>query len=392
MTRALCSHVVVAALSCPVVLVGGGTAAYAQSSNSFDPVKSGDCVVRVTVPNEPEVNFGSVRLFRDETETDVQPHTARLQAETTTLEFHLRQPVIMGSQLTVRYWTARGAEAPPIDYTVRRLGLGRESCKAWDERGNFEPTVFYGVGTDTFAPNENAKYPPGTTYPLKASQAVRLDGQLRVAGTRERWLDKLWLEVEAEYGERAADLDCTTDAGLQSPLCSANNSAFQVAKNAGAAVTSAVLRASRVEAVFKPRFELFTLNKGAEVPVTFFLSGRAGLTQFPDDIKPANQFSAGAGFLFPGGSYRDSGFTYFFGENQNFRTHPHGGRSKMDFKFIFNTLPGLKDQIPFLPRASKSVRGLIQVTVDRNFFGPGPDTLQTYLGLVMDFGQLLGNN
>jgi len=364
-------------------------AAAPSRAQQIETLKSGDCAVKITLPIKGHINFATLRLFKDDTESDIAPHIASTKNDVATVDFHLSEPVILGSQITITYEVLENDKASfrRAQAIVDTIGAGRSSCKEYDERGNFEPALFYGVSADAFAPADDLNYPPGTAYPLRASQATGLLADIRVGGTSERWLSRLWVSVAAVYGERSADLDCAGQ-DKESALCTGN--AFATPGNQGKAVTANVLRASRIATASALRYEIKTVNRNTEVPVTFFITERLGFLQFPDQAKPATLFGVGGGFLFPGGPYRDTSFTYLFGQDHSYHTHPHGYRSKMEFRFLFNVLPDWKDQLPFLAGTSRTLRGMIQVNVDRNFFGPGPDSVQTYLGLVLDFHQLFG--
>lgn len=359
----------------------------AGAEGFFEVLRSGDCVVRlVGLPNDAPT--AGLRLLRDETETDIAP-SVTMRDGAMVVEFPLRDPLIINSQLKATLSSATG-EVEVATGRVDQVGSDRSSCQSFDERGDFEPLLFYGVVSDAFAPNELGDYPVGTDYPLKVSQIARLEAQIRPFGTGSSWLSGLWLDVEAKYGVRSADLDCQSEIDKKSPACDPSNSAFVPPENAGAAFTANVLRASRIEALFKPRLEVYTLNADGAAPIALLVMGRFGLSQLPSDVKPRNTFAGGGGFVFPSGPFRNSGFTAVFGKDQGFRTNPGAWRTRMDFRFLFDPLSKFFDQIPFVPHPSRGVRGLIEVVVDRNFFGEGPDAFQTYLGVVLDMRQLLG--
>jgi hypothetical protein len=371
------------AIALTVVLMWLASASPANADPEFKNLASGACsVTLVGLPDStPTANL---RLLRDEAETTPLPRVRR-QAGSLVVEFKLTDPLYLNSELTA----ALGSGPSQIIVAhgrVEQVGQARDSCQPFDERGLFEPTFLYGVASDTFAPNELAQYPPGTDYSRKNSQVLRLEAQLRLFGQRGSWSDGLWLQAEALYGVRSADLDCA-GADKQSALCTGN--AFGLPQNVAQQFTSNVLRASRVEAIFKPRLELYTLNADSSMPVTLFVTGRFGFTQFPGDVKPSNAVAGGGGFLFPAGPFRDSSFTIVQGRDGAYRSNPHANRTRMDFKFLFSPFAKLTDQLPFIPNKGQGVRGLVEVIVDRNFFGSGPDSLQTHLGVVIDFRQLL---
>ena len=390
------SRVYLLAILTGLALAGRPSNAEAQPpvSIEFKTPRSGDCAVQITMAAPLPAPLSTFRLLRDENETDALPREIRSTPGHASFEFALRNPLLANSQLTIDYLGFDGAwhRTPPT--TVQQSGHFRTTCRPYDERLDFEAAVFSGVVADTFAPNTepNVVYNnTGNDLGLKASMAVAFEGQLHLFPGDQRWWNHIWLTVDAIYGVRGADLNCSSEVDKKSPLCDLNQPAITARAPGSATISASVLRATRLGTAFVPRYELFTVNKDGTA-ITFFVAGRMGFNQFPDEPKPANNYGAGGGLLFPGGPFRDSHFMYTLGKDEAYRTHPAGKRSRMDFRFVFNMLPTWKDQIPFLAGVSQSVRGLITVIVDRNFFGPGPDVSQTYLGVVVDIRRLLGGN
>ncbi len=379
-TIALAVPLVAAVLGSAVVSAQGG-------SGSIEPPRVGDCTIRVTLPSATPI--ASVRLLIDEADADAQPTGAKNTGAGVEFTMRLRDPLALNSTVQVRYTIASGGTGMTAPVGVTVDGHERTSCRPADDRGDFEPTLLIGVVSDSFAPNEQGNYPPNTDYSRKNSTLVKFDAQLRVGGSRGTWLDNLWVRVDATYGVRSGDLNCDSDVDKQSPLCDPTKNVFEPPKNPAATVTANVLRASRVEAMVRPRWEFYVMNPDGATPIALFLGARYGIVQFPDDPKPSHAFGAGGGLVLPKGAFRDSSFTVTVGQDRAYRTNPKGTRTRSDFRFLFNVVPGFADQLPFLPHPSQSVRGYVSVVIDSNFGGPGPDGFQTALGVVVDFRQLL---
>jgi hypothetical protein len=214
---------------------------------------------------------------------------------------------------------------------------------------------------------------------------VRIDAQLRVGGNQGGVLDRFWVAVAMKYAVRSTDLECEGE-DKDAPNC---RNALAVPKSPGEALTAAVLRASKIEAVVKPRFEFATVFPDSDFPVAVYGLGRFGFGQAPGEVKVENVYSVGAGFMFLAGVFRESGVETTWGLDRGYRTNPGGKRLRSNFKLLFGRPPGFLNQIPYLSKLAQAPRGIVEVTVDRNSLGPGPDGTQTFLGVVMDIQKVL---
>ena len=353
-----------------------------QQGNPFVRLATGDCLIHVQVAEG--ANLAMAQLLRNDHATTAVPRLKRTTGNSHIIEFRVEEPPFAGEVFTVTFPPPTSA----LTSTVARIGPDRTRCGPNDDRGTFEPTFLLGLSADAFAPNERENYPANTNYELKTSLIVRFEGQLRLGDKHGSWLDRVWLGVAMKYGVRSTDLDCD-GSDEKSPLCNPGESPFQPPPNVPGTVTAVVLRASKIEAIFKPRYEFLTLHPDSALPLVIFASGRIGFGQAPDEVKVENIYSAGAGILFPAGPFRESGFEVTWGVDRGYRTNPGGVRTRSDFRLLVGAPAGITAQLPFLSKLGRSMRALIEVVIDRNSFGPGPDGTQTYLGVVLDAGQLL---
>lgn len=363
------------------VFAAGAAAEFQQlSSYGFAHLFSGDCRIRASLPLD--ANVAMARLLRNDNEAVAAARVVKPRnPQELLVEFRVATPPLPNERFAVTL-----PDHEPLVEVVRHLGPDRATCEAKDDRGVFVPAILMGVSADAFAPNEKENYPAATDYSLKRSSIVRVDAQLRVGGNRGTWADRVWLPVSMKYGVRSTDLDCQ-DKDKQSPVC--RNNAFEPPSKPGEVITAAVLRATKIEAVFRPRFELATMNGDSDMPWVIYVLGRFGFGQAPDEVKVENTFAGGLGFMFAAGPFYGSGVETTFGVDRGYRTNPGGGRVRTQYRLLFGAPPKFTDQLPFLSKAGRSLRGLIEVIVDRNSLGPGPDATQTMLGVTIDVRQLV---
>jgi hypothetical protein len=358
-----------------------------QPTARFVNLRSGDCQIVIELPSGQ--SLGATRLLRNGNETIAEGRRRRAPSEaaqTQRVTFTVQEPPQSGDQFTVT-----GPDFSPSTEIVKIQGPDRRRCRIKDEREAFAPTVLFGLVADDFAPNENRVYVSAgddserDPFKRKNSEVARVEAQLRVGGNNGGVLDRFWVGLTMKYGVRSTDLDCSgTDA--KAPSC---QNAFVVPSNPGGALTAAVLRASKIEAIIKPRYEFATAFPDSELPVALYVLGRFGFGQAPGEVKVENIYSAGAGVMLVSGLFRESGVETTWGVDRGYRTNPTGKRVRSDFKLLFGSPPGFLGQIPYLSKLVRAPRGLFEVVVDRNSLGPGPDGTQTFLGIVLDIKRVL---
>jgi hypothetical protein len=387
--------VLVLSLSVAVVMPGRASAQNAGPSPASSPflnLRSGDCQIRVELPQN--ASLGIARLLRNGNETTAEGRRrGKVRGNIQEVTFTVLEPPQFGDQFEV---TAPGL-ASPVQAIVKAQGYNRSRCNIKDERDAFAPTVLIGLVADAFAPNEARFYPTPKDpeqdpYKLRNSMIARLDAQLRLGGNHGGVLDRFWVGLSMKYGVRSTDLDCVNADGTpgkdkDAPNCSGN--AFVNPEDAGRTLTAAVLKASKIEAIIKPRYEFLTLFDNSDLPVALYLLGRFGFGQAPGEVKVESVFSAGAGFMFLAGAFRESSVETTYGFDRGYRTNPGGPRIRSDFRLLFGSPPGFLGQIPYVSKLVRAPRGLVEVIVDRNSFGKGPDGTQTFLGVVVDIKRLL---
>ena len=367
----------------PPMRLGAQPSAPSQPA-TFVHLQSGDCRIIVELP--ATISVGTVRLSRNGNETTAQPRRTGIATATVRrVAFDVLEPPQLNDEFTI---SAVGLSSK--SERVRVVGRDRTRCSIKDEREVFAPTILFGLSADAFAPNEERFYPTTDNpdqdpYKLRNSMIVRIDAQIRVGGNHGGVLDRFWVAAAMKYGVRSTDLECE-GKDKDAPNC---RNALAVPKNPGELLTAAVLRASKIEAIIKPRYEFATLFPDSDFPVALYGLGRFGFGQAPGEVKVENVYSAGGGFMFLAGVFRESGVETTWGLDRGYRTNPDGKRMRSDFKLLFGKAPGFLAQIPYVSKLAQAPRGLIEVIVDRNSLGPGPDGTQTFLGVVIAIDKVM---
>jgi hypothetical protein len=230
---------------------------------------------------------------------------------------------------------------------------------AQDARNDFEVTVYFGLGIDTFSAAEQRLYLNPDSSSVKQERAVGgFNFSYRLFGKPQ-----LWLYGESMHGMRSAEVDCGANAGFF--LCQRNLQG----KDPAADLLFMIRNASSLEGHVGLRFEFLTVNKNGSDPANLYFKAEAGFLDVagaPGSAMAAHELALGLiatnGFF--QGSYVEGGW----GRSDIFVTNRHR-RKKMD---AFLTWP-----------LAGPVRAFAQIVVDTDL-GRGSDTIQSYVGLEFD--------
>jgi len=244
-----------------------------------------------------------------------------------------------------------------------------------DGRNAFEASGYLGTAFDNFAPNvvgayQNADAASGT----KSRWLAGVEAQYRLLGKASDTV-QLWVATKTLHGVRSADVDCKQTPSVA--VCSAR------------APTSdkflfILQHASTIEAHIDPRLEFLTLQPGSDVPTKIYITARFGFLDLEGAPKVFNSDGVGLGLVAPSGVFKNSMAQVEWGRSEQFQSNRSWNRLKIEGILAFDIMPGLRDQLEFWKRLGGASRVFIGISVDRNPGGPGPDSVQSYVGIDFD--------
>jgi hypothetical protein len=376
-----------AVLSGAIAALGVAATAVAQPAPAFTlaAATEGDC--QVTLRNVPrEVDIRQIAVFVDNRLLTLKP--ARRSGDSVRLRLldPLRENSIVGAALTID--AAKVAiqvqQAPQVHWPPD----GKcDEPQARDDREVFESSGYLGWAFDNFSPALGSlpSSDPGSHTRLLAG----VEAQYRLVGDKHDPF-QIWLSTFTLHGVRSADVDCTNPASAA--LCG---------NNQGQKFIAIFQNATSLEAHFDVRVELKTLQPQSELPSKVFAVARFGFIDLDKydavingthvTVNPPKVFNndmLGGGILAPAGPFRDSNAIVGWGRSERFQSNPGWNRLKVSGMLVFDLVPGFKDSLEFWKRLAGSPRMFVQINVDRNPGGPGPDAVNTYVGIDVDLRRI----
>lgn len=374
-------------ISGAILAVGMAATAAAQPPQAFTvaPATEGDC--RVTLQHIPrDVDIRQIAVFVDGRLLTLKP--ARRTGDSVRLRLldPLRENSIVGAALTV--------DGPKVTIQVQQApqehwpaGGKCEKPEARDDREVFESSGYLGWAFDNFAPATGSL--PSSNPGSHTRMLAGVDAQYRLVGDKHDPF-QVWLATFTLHGVRSADVDCTNPAAAA--LCGTDQ---------GKKFIAIFQNATSLEAHFDLRVELATLQRRSELPSKVFAVARFGFIDLSTDdavvngnvvsvnpLKVFNNDMLGGGILSPAGPFKNSNATVGWGRSERFQSNPGWNRLKINGTLIFDLVPGFKDRLEFWKRLAGSPRMFVQINVDRNPGGPGPDAVNTYIGVDIDLRRI----
>jgi hypothetical protein len=367
-----------AAISGAILAVGMAANAAAQPQPippfTLAQATEGDC--RVTLQRvAKDTNIRQIAVFVDNRLLTVPP--ARRIGDSVRLRLldPLRENSIVAAALT--------ADGPKVTMQVQQApqehwppGGKCEKPEARDDREVFESSGYLGWAFDNFAPALGSL--PSTDPGSHTRLLAGVDAQYRLVGDKHDPF-QVWLATFTLHGVRSADVDCTNPAAAA--LCGTDQ---------GKKFIAIFQNATSLEAHFDLRVELATLQRRSELPSKVFAVARFGFIDLSTDdavvngnvvsvnpLKVFNNDMLGGGILSPAGPFKNSNATVGWGRSERFQSNPGWNRLKINGTLVFDLMPSFKDR-----------RMFVQINVDRNPGGPGPDAVNTYVGVDIDLRRI----
>lgn len=363
----------------------------AQPSLEIRPARVGDCVVFVQVPDL----LARIDVYVDSTLVDTRFEVSPKQ-DPNVITLRLDGAIKPGSQSVTVTRGAGTADAmtvtrdvgTPDDKSPGRLACTGKAVNTFDTRPVFEAVGYVGKAFDNFAPKDGAAYDnPRAANEIQSRWIGGLIVDYHVPLSRHSdnaSKYQLWVTGSTLNGVRTADVLCTSESdpnagSSTSPLCQ------PVGTNPGGQLLTILEHASTIEAHFDTRLEFLTLQTDSDTPVKAFVIARFGFVDLAGSSKVFEVDHVGLGVLVPMGSFRGSSVQWAFGRTTLFTSHPGWDRLKINARLAFDVLPGLKEKAEFWKYLGfGSLRAFLNMSIDRNPWGPGPDSVQTYFGMVFD--------
>jgi hypothetical protein len=300
----------------------------------------------------------------------------------------LRENSIVGAALTVDgvKVTSQVQQAPQVHWPP---GGKCDEPAARDDREVFESSGYLGWAFDNFAPALGSL--PSTDSGSHMRLLAGVDAQYRLVGDKHDPF-QIWLASFTLHGVRSADVDCLNTSSPTAALCGTDQ---------GKKFFATYQNATSLEAHFDVRVEVATLQRTSELPIKVFGVARFGFIDLTKDdaivngnvvsVTPQKVFNndmLGGGILSPAGPFRDSSASVGWGRSERFQSNPGWNRLKINGTLIFDLVPGFKDRLEFWKRLAGSPRMFVMINVDRNPGGPGPDAVNTYIGVDVDLRRI----
>lgn len=352
------------------ILIGICGPLSAQTGPGIRQPHAGDCAIVLELPEGTDGTRVQFRL-------NTHPLTI-LAIHGTPLVAALRDPLVEGDQLR--------ASIDGRDYqaTVAALltgSAGSTACSpelapvTFDARNVFEASAYLGTAFDNFAPNVVGNYQnPAAGTSIKSRWIAGVEAQYRLWSSRSN-TRQFWLGTKTLHGVRTADVNCEETPSVA--VCNrtaANSDKFLFILE----------HASTIEAHLDPRFEFMTLQPDSEVPTKVYVTARFGFLDVENAPKVFNSDSIGVGLLAPKGTFKDSLAQVAWGRSAQFQSNPGWNRLKINGLLVFDVMAPLRERLEFWKRLAGSSRVFVEISVDRNPGGPGPDSVQSYVGIDFD--------
>jgi hypothetical protein len=353
----------------------------AQAMTIVGPI-DGDCAVKIAnVPTGTDIH--ELALFLDDRLLTARP--ARRNRTTVTLK--LLDPLHEGSAVAVAVGRA-GTRTDPVfvQQALQQEQPPPTTCAETllaDDRQVFEASAYIGESFDNFSPFERSQYKEPPSQPGVYSRFLAgVESQYRLVGQRGHTF-QVWLSEFTLHGVRSADIDCSPTGTPSSPLCEG------IRGNNQNGIYLAVLEhQTSLEAHFTTRIEFLTLQKTSETPIKVFADARFGFVDLSGAPKVFNANVLGVGIVSPAGVFKNSYAQVGWGQSEQFQSRPGWNRMKVTGSLVFDLVPGFKDRLEFWKRLAGSPRMFVLINVDRNPGGPGPDSVNTYIGIDIDLRRM----
>jgi hypothetical protein len=370
-----------------VLWTAGAASAQSQSASALSLARAseGDC--HVTLQHVPaNIDIHQIAIFIDDVLLTVQPARRRGDSVKVQLLDPLHENSTVGAALTLDGTKVTTA----VQQATQLHGPPSGKCdepRARDDREVFESSGYLGLAFDNFSPADTSQSSadPGSHSRMLAG----VEAQYRLVGDKHDPF-QIWLAAFTLHGVRSGDVNC--DATPTSALCS---------KKEGEKFIAILQNATSLEAHFDVRVELATLQQRSEMPIKVFGLARFGfidLTKEDADVngqkttvnspKVFNSDMIGAGILSPAGPFRNSSAMVGWGRSDRFQSNPGWNRLKINGTLVFDLMPGFKDRVEFWKRLAGSPRMFVAMAVDRNPHGPGPDSVNSYIGIDVDLRRI----
>ncbi len=252
-----------------------------------------------------------------------------------------------------------------------------------DCRSRFGARFALGLGIDNFASGQllNVLNPEDSDANDTRERFVGgFDIQYRL------WHDKggkntqsVWVRALTLHGVRSTEVDCTTTMENQTlpAVCSLQSNAFDPSDiNVGESATYILREASSLEGFGGLRYEFRSLESrdASDVPSgVLYLIGQLGFLSVADSGDDLiDNHLVGIGAAATEGNFRNSFLELGWG-----RTQLYGDKSDDRFK----VRAGVNWEV------STTMRGFAMIVIDTDF-GSGSDSVQSYIGMSFDIGQL----
>jgi hypothetical protein len=364
-------------------------AAQPQPSPAFTlaAATEGDC--QVTLQHVPrDVDIRQIAIFVDTRMLTLKPARRSGDAVRLRLLDPLRENSIVGAALTVDgvKVTTQVQQAPQEHWPS---GGKCDEPAARDDREVFESSGYLGWAFDNFAPALGSL--PSNDSGSHMRLLAGVDAQYRLVGDKHDPF-QIWLASFTLHGVRSADVDCLNTSSPTAALCGTDQ---------GKKFFATYQNATSLEAHFDVRVEVATLQRTSELPIKVFGVARFGFIDLTKDdavvngnvvsVTPQKVFNndmLGGGILSPAGPFRDSSASVGWGRSERFQSNPGWNRLKINGTLVFDLVPGFKDRLEFWKRLAGSPRMFVMINVDRNPGGPGPDAVNTYIGVDVDLRRI----
>jgi hypothetical protein len=345
----------------------------AQPARGAAPLREphdGDCSLVLELPGQ--IDAAGLQAW-----LNGQPLTISV-LQTSPIVVALRDPLRQGDDVRV---TVGGHEYRQL-VAARPAGASSGMCdptapkpQPTDARGVFEASAYVGTAFDNFAPNIVGDYKnPGAGSQIKSRWVAGVEAQYRIWGSASTNY-QVWISSKTLHGVRTADINCneTPSVAVCSKTATTSDKFLYILEHA-----------STMEAHVDPRFEFLTLQPLSEVPTKVFVVARFGFLNLEGAPRVFNSDSIGLGFLAPSGVFKGSSAQVAWGRSEQFQSNADWNRLKINGLLAFDLMPSLRDQLQFWKRLGGSTRMFVEISIDRNPNGPGPDSVQTYVGIDFD--------
>jgi hypothetical protein len=233
---------------------------------------------------------------------------------------------------------------------------------------SLDATAYFGWAFDQFAPDSTGGYPPNTVTSKSNRALFGVNFDYRVLGNDKTGM-QLWLAGETMHGVRSADIDCAAEEN-KPPVCN---------PAPGLSYARAVLAdATSLEAYIAPSLRLAQLQRDSSSPTDLYVTARFGFVALDDAPRVFKNHHLGGGLRVRGGPFEGSSLEMGWGNNEML-SGLAWKRFKVDGTITFP-----------VPKTDENARFFIQMFIDNDLRGSGPDSIQTFMGVDFDIRKFFG--